>query len=70
MLCASLFGITVKNNLHRRTERRKDDEDIAERISGGIRLERSLPAREPEVARDQTPSPDKTAPQKRPRRAR
>jgi hypothetical protein len=60
----------VKNSLDRHPERGKSDEDIAERISGGVRLERSSPLRKPEVAHDQPPSPAKDSHAKRRRRTR
>jgi hypothetical protein len=60
----------VKNSQVRHPERRKNDEDIAERISGGIRLERSSPPRKPEVAHDQPASPAKDSHAKHRRRAR
>jgi hypothetical protein len=39
----------LKRPLSRRNERRKNDEDIAERITGGVRVER------PPVRRDEQP---------------
>jgi hypothetical protein len=50
----------MKKDLDRRTERRKSDEDIAERISGGVRLDRSSSWRERGAAHDQPSSPQKS----------
>jgi hypothetical protein len=50
----------VKKETARRTERRKNDEDIAERISGGVRVERRSPPHERGFSPDRPPSPDKT----------
>jgi hypothetical protein len=56
---------TVKKYMDRRTERRKNDEDIAERISGGVRLERPAGWRDRVTADDQSHSADKPRRNKR-----
>jgi hypothetical protein len=50
----------------RRGARQKTDEDIAERMSGGVRLDRSSLRREHVVAHDQPERRDKTPHRKRP----
>jgi len=67
-MLSSTVGLTVKNDFEHRTERRKNDEDIAERISGGVRLERT--SRERENVQADHPSPHKTSQHKPRRRAR
>jgi hypothetical protein len=40
------FRPVLKKTISRRSDRRKNDEDIAERITGGIRVERPAVRRE------------------------
>jgi hypothetical protein len=60
----------AKKDVDRRADRRKNDEDIAERISGGVRLERPSPWRERDVAHDHPPAPATSRPDKRRRASR
>lgn len=70
MLCVRDRGPVLKKKRDRRADRRKNDEDIAERISGGVRLERPPAWRQRDLADDQPPSPDKTRHEKRRRSGR
>jgi hypothetical protein len=58
----------VKKDMDRRADRRKNDEDIAERISGGVRLERPSAWRARGVAHDQPPPPATSHPDNKRRR--
>jgi hypothetical protein len=58
----------VKKDMDRRTDRRKNDEDIAERISGGVRLDRSSSSRERGVAADERADKSRRDKRRRPDR--
>ena len=46
----------VEKGSNRRNDRRKNDEDIAERMTGGVRIERSAPRQDARAeARDEPP---------------
>jgi hypothetical protein len=53
-------GSVLKKPVSRRSDRRKNDEDIAERITGGVRIDRSSQTRRRErpVAHDQSRLPE------------
>jgi hypothetical protein len=65
MLASIELGATVKKDIEPRSDRRKDDEDIAERISLGVRLERASSSHERDVTRDASKSPATANPHKR-----